>query len=121
MNKDINYYLGLNYRIEVIKDSEENGYAISCPELPGCFTCASTIEEGIKMIDDAKRNWIESCIEDNIPIPEPKDYCGYSGQFKLRMPKSLHRALAEKSRQEGISMNQYCLYLLSGGIGLSNG
>jgi predicted HicB family RNase H-like nuclease len=37
----------------------------------------------------------------------------YSGQFKLRIPKSLHKALAEHSRREGISMNQYCLYLLS--------
>ena len=37
----------------------------------------------------------------------------YSGQFKLRIPKSLHRSLAEHARQEGISMNQYCVYLLS--------
>ncbi|MBO7094447.1 MAG: toxin-antitoxin system HicB family antitoxin, partial [Spirochaetia bacterium] len=37
----------------------------------------------------------------------------YSGQFKLRMPKTLHRLLAEKSKREGISMNQYCLFLLS--------
>jgi len=37
----------------------------------------------------------------------------YSGQFKLRIPKTLHKELAEKSKKEGISMNQYCLYLLS--------
>ncbi|WP_431602437.1 hypothetical protein [Clostridium ljungdahlii] len=29
------------------------------------------------------------------------------------MPKSLHKELMEKSKQEGTSMNQYCLYLLS--------
>lgn len=27
--------------------------------------------------------------------------------------KSLHRSLAEHSKREGISMNQYCLYLLA--------
>ena len=32
---------------------------------------------------------------------------------ELRIPKSLHRALAEHSKAEGISMNQYCLYLLT--------
>ena len=37
----------------------------------------------------------------------------YSGQFKLRIPKSLHKSLAEHSKAEGISMNQYCLYLLT--------
>ncbi len=41
------------------------------------------------------------------------DLENYSGQFKLRIPKSLHRSLAERARQEGISMNQYCVYLLS--------
>lgn len=38
---------------------------------------------------------------------------GYSGQFKLRIPHSLHRSLAKHSKREGISMNQYCVYLLS--------
>lgn len=37
----------------------------------------------------------------------------YSGQFKLRLPKSLHRQLAEHSRREGVSINQYCVYLLA--------
>ena len=34
-------------------------------------------------------------------------------QFKLRLPRSLHRSLAEHSQREGISMNQYCVYLLA--------
>lgn len=46
-------------------------------------------------------------------IPEPDDLEKYSGQFKLRLPKSLHRQLAEHSRREGVSMNQYCVYLLT--------
>jgi len=116
MNKDINYYMGLNYKIEVIEDIDDGGYALSCPELKGCITCANTIQEGFEMISDAKKTWFTACIEDGIPIPEPNDVNDYSGQFKLRIPKSLHKTLAERSRQEGISMNQYCLYLLSGGV-----
>jgi predicted RNase H-like HicB family nuclease len=119
MNKDLNYYMGLNYKIEVVEDKEEGGYALSCPELKGCITCAESIEEGLKMIEDAKKCWFTACIEDGILIPEPNDINGYSGQFKLRMPKSLHKMLAERSRQEGISMNQYCLYLLSSGANTS--
>ncbi len=55
-----------------------------------------------------------------IPVYEPikkvyvmMDKNEYSGQFKLRIPKSLHKSLAEHSKTEGISMNQYCLYLLA--------
>ena len=67
------------------------------------------------MIEDAKKSWIMACLEDGIAIPEPGQLDDYSGQFKLRIPKSLHKTLAERSRQEGISMNQYCIYLLSNG------
>ena len=115
MNKDLNYYMGLNYKIEVIEDKDEGGYALSCPELKGCITCADTLEKGFEMIADAKKSWFTACVEDGIEIPEPSHMEDYSGQFKLRMPKSLHKTLAERSRQEGISMNQYCLYLLSSG------
>jgi len=121
MNKDLNYYMSLNYKIEIIEDKEEGGYALRCPELRGCITCAETLEQGLEMIEDAKRCWFEACIEDNMQIPEPLQLDDYSGQFKLRIPKSLHKTLAERSRQEGISMNQYCLYLLSSGANGSHG
>ena len=52
-------------------------------------------------------------IEDGIAIPEPDSIEDYSGQFKLRLPRSLHRQLALQSKREGVSMNQYCVFLLS--------
>ena len=62
---------------------------------------------------DAKREWLTAALEDGNTINEPISLEEYSGQFKLRIPKSLHRSLAEHSKAEGISMNQYCLYLLT--------
>lgn len=111
--KDLNYYMNLKYRVEYYAEEEGNGYVFQCPELPGCITCADSILNGITMLEDAKKEWFTACLEDNIPIPEPSSADAYSGQFKLRMPKSLHKQLAERSKQEGISMNQYCIYLLS--------
>lgn len=116
MNKDLKYYMSLSYRVEVVEDKGEGGFALHCPELPGCFTCADTIEQGFRMIEDAKREWFIACLEDKILIPEPAKLEDYSGQFKLRLPKSLHKMLAQKSSEEGVSMNQYCVYLLSKGI-----
>ena len=119
MNKDLAYYMNLNYRVEVVHDKEEGGYALHCPDLAGCITCAETLQQGFEMLEDAKKCWFTACLEDGSPIPEPSDVSEYSGQFKLRIPKSLHKTLAERSRQEGISMNQYCLYLLSKGANVS--
>jgi len=116
MNKNLEYYMSLPYRVEVIEDREEGGFALRCPDLRGCMTAAATIDEGFKQLEDAKREWFAACIEDGIAIPEPTRAEDYSGQFKLRLPKSLHRLLAERSNEEGVSMNQYCVYLLSKGI-----
>ncbi len=37
----------------------------------------------------------------------------YSGQFRLRLPKSLHKHLAERAKAEGVSLNQLCVHILS--------
>lgn len=116
MNKDLEYYMSLPYRVEVIEDKEEGGFALRCPELKGCLTVAETIEEGFRLIEEAKKEWLTSCLEEGIEIPEPYREEDYSGQFKLRLPKSLHCQLAQRSSEEGISMNQYCVYLLSKGV-----
>ena len=113
MNKTLDYYIGLPYRMELISDPEEGGFTAWFPELPGCITCSDTIEGLIANAVDAKKAWIKAALEDNIEIYDPTDASEYSGQFKLRMPKSLHRDLALHAKQEGISMNQYCLYLLT--------
>ena len=114
--KSIDYYLSLPYRMEIIPDREEGGYTARYPDLPGCMTCAETIEELIANAEDAKKVWLSAALEDGIIIAEPQqddDLHAYSGQFKLRIPRSLHKSLSVHAKQEGISMNQYCLYLLT--------
>ena len=111
--KTVDYYMNLPYRLEIIPATEEGGYVALFPELPGCITCADTLEDVIEDVMDAKRVWLESELEMGAEIPEPDGIYEYSGQFKLRIPKSLHKQLAEHSKQEGESMNQYCVYLLS--------
>ena len=111
--KTIDYYLDLPYKLEIVPDKDEGGYAARYPELPGCITVGDTLESVVKNADDAKTEWIAAALEEGVAIPEPTSYDDYSGQFKLRLPKSLHKLLADKSKEEGVSMNQYCVYLLS--------
>lgn len=109
----LNEYMELPYRMEIVPDQEEGGYAVTFPELPGCVTCGATLELAVSNAEDAKKEWLIAALEDGHDIPRPDGLNDYSGQFKLRIPKSLHRQLSEHSKREGISMNQYCLYLLS--------
>lgn len=111
--KVLNDYMAMPYRMEIVEDRDEGGFVISYPDLPGCITCGETIELAVANAVDAKKAWFEAALEEGIEIREPDSLDKYSGQFKLRIPRSLHRRLAEHSQKEGISMNQYCVYLLS--------
>lgn len=99
--------------MEIIPDEEEGGYTACYPELPGCLTCAETLEGAASNARDALHTWLTAMLEEGLPIPEPEPLNQYSGQFKLRIPKRLHRDLARHASEQGISMNQYCLYLLT--------
>lgn len=111
--KTIDDYMKKTYRMEIVEDKDEGGFIVTYPDLPGCISCGETIESAVANAIDAKEVWLEAAIEEGIEINEPDSLDDYSGQFKLRIPKSLHKSLAEHSQREGISMNQYCVYLLS--------
>ena len=111
--KTLDEYLSLPYRMELTPDPDEGGYAVSFPDLPGCLSVGETIDEAVANAEDAKREWLAAAIEDGYTINEPDSIENYSGQFKLRIPKSLHKSLSDHAKEEVVSMNQYCVYLLS--------
>lgn len=113
MKKTLNDYLAMSYRMEIVEDKDEGGFVVSFPDLSGCISCGETVESAVANAMDAKKEWLAAALEEGVKIHEPDSLEDYSGQFKLRIPRSLHRSLAAHSEREGISMNQYCVYLLS--------
>lgn len=109
----LEYYLNLKYSVTLYPDAEQGGYVAEIKDLPGCFTQGETLEETMTNINEARELWIETAYEagDNIPLPSTDD--NYSGKLMLRMPKSLHRRLSETAEREGVSLNQYIVYLVS--------
>lgn len=111
-------------KIEKLSDDDGGGYLATVPRLPGCMSDGETREEAIKNIEDAIKAWIGTARElgRNIPMPEPyKSEYDYSGKLTLRIPKSLHKALAEQSEEEGCSINQLILTYISMGLGKEYG
>ena len=111
--KMLNDYMSMSYQMEIVEDEGEGGFVVSYPDLPGCITCGNTVESAVANALDAKKAWIEAALENGVEIPIPDNIEDYSGQFTLQLPRSLHKSLAEHFRREDISMNQYCVYLLS--------
>ena len=70
--KTLNEYLNLPYRMEIVEDQTEGGFVVSYPDLPGCITCGSTIEEAIQNSKDAKAVWIEAALEEGKRIGEER-------------------------------------------------
>lgn len=118
-SRTVEEYLQLPYTTEITRDNnpENPGWVAQVVELPGCFTQADTFEELEGMIEDAMRSWITTALEDGQPIPEPREDERYSGKFIVRIPRSLHRQLAEQAEREEISLNQFVGTLLAGAVG----
>lgn len=117
--KPLEYYLELNYPVTLYR-AEEGGFAAEIEDLPGCLTQGETVEEVIENIEEARQLWINLAYEDGFEIPIPRTDEEYSGRFLVRIPKSLHRRLAEQARYEGVSLNQYVESMLSTGVSTQN-
>ena len=63
-----------HYTIILHPDTDEGGYTVTVPSLPGCITQGETLEEAITMAKDAIRLHIESLIEDGQPVPEEHEH-----------------------------------------------
>lgn len=111
-------YLALEYPFHVNADPE-GGYVITFPDLAGCLTQVDSLDEVGPMAQEARELWIETAYEQGIDIPLPSYPEEYSGKFNLRLPRSLHRALAEAAEREEISLNQHVQGLLSRGDALA--
>ena len=50
----------MNLKVVIEEDTEDGGYVVSCPALPGCHSQGETVEEALANIEDAIRGCIEA-------------------------------------------------------------
>lgn len=111
MRRPLDEYLDLEYPFNVIADPD-GGYVVTFPDLPGCMTVADGPDEIGPMAEDARRAWIETAYDRGVDIPLPSYPEEYSGKFNVRIPRSLHRRLAETAERESMSLNTLVIALL---------
>lgn len=114
----------MDYEVVVRPLAEEDGggWLAEVPDLPGCVSDGETPEEAVRNVQDAIQEWMAAAKEAGREVPQAEtprastDAGGRaSGRITIRVPKSLHAQLARGARAEGVSINQYILYLVAAG------
>lgn len=115
----IEHYLALPYRIALTPDTDEDGrtgWVAEVLELPGAISQGDTPDEAVANVRDAMAGWLSVALSDGTEIPTPRGEDDYSGRFLIRVPASLHAALARRAQSEGVSLNQFASAALAGAV-----
>jgi antitoxin HicB len=119
IEKQVEYYMNLPYTITIKHRPEQGGYYVaSFVELPDLSMTGDTMEEAVKELLSEKEDWFKTCLKLGIKIPLPVETPKYSGEIRVRMPPSLHQALAQRAANEGVSLNQYMVAGLARTVGM---
>ncbi len=103
--------------IRPLTKEEGSGYLAEFPDLPGCMADGDTPEKALHEAEDALQAWLATAKEFGDPLPKPSVKNKYSGQWRIRLPKSLHATLALYAKLEGVSLNTLAAVLLAKGLG----
>ena len=115
MKDQLSYYMNLDYPIEICKLSDEmgGGFEASIPLINKWAFSAigDTITEALNSLEDIKKIIFTDMISrgKNIPLPpDPfENEREYSGNIPLRISKELHKEMALKAEEDGISLNRF--------------
>ena len=59
----------------IIEKADDGSYSAYVPDLPGCVSCADTVEELKRLIAEAIEMYVQDMIADGEPVPEPTTQC----------------------------------------------
>jgi antitoxin HicB len=113
LGKDLVHYMSLPYR--TILDRDEDGDVIArIEELPVCMAHSRDEADALTNLASMKQLWLEDCLEAVETAPEPESPEPLpSGKRVQRVPRNLHRRLAQAAKREGVSLNQLITSMLS--------
>lgn len=91
-------------------------------ELPDIAEYADSHQDAYELAVDAVETTARLLAERGRSMPQPVEPADdWSGRVTLRLPKSLHRALAEAAEDEGCSLNQHIVNVLNYFSGYAQG
>ena len=107
------------YSCRLLWSDEDGGYIATSPEFPDLSAFGATAAEAVSeleaLLDDAAGAYRDS----GWPLPLPLRVREYSGQLRLRLPRSLHGRLVEQAELDGVSLNTLIVSWLSERAGVA--
>ena len=94
------------YTYRVTWSEDDNEYVGLCAEFPSLSWLATTPEAALKGIRKLVAEIISDMEYNKENIPEPIACRQYSGKFMVRVPPDVHRNLAIRAAESGISLNR---------------
>ena len=95
-----------HYTYRVTWSPEDGEHVGLCAEFPSLSWLASTPDAALKGV----RRLVAQAVEDmraageEVPVPLAEKH--YSGEFRVRIPPAVHRALAMQAAEQGVSLNR---------------
>jgi predicted HicB family RNase H-like nuclease len=99
------------YRVTWSEDDRE--YVGLCAEFPSLSWLALTPEAALKGIRKVVADIVHDMREHGEDPPEPIALKRYSGKFMVRVPPEVHRDLALRAAEAGVSLNRLASAKLS--------
>jgi len=104
-------YNRYTYRITWTDDDKE--YVGLCTEFPSLSWLAKTPEAALKGIRVVVEDVLKDMKKNGESPPQPLSLRSFSGKFVVRIPPEVHRELAVRAAEEGISLNRFISSKLS--------
>jgi predicted HicB family RNase H-like nuclease len=92
------------YRVSWSPEDEE--HVALCAEFPSLSWLAATPEDALEGIRRVVASAVKDMQSAGEVVPEPLSERHYSGEFRVRIPPTLHRSLALQAAEQGISLNR---------------
>ncbi len=105
------------FTVRPLPEADGGGFLVEFPDLPGVMSDGETPEEAIQNGRDALRAALLTLKEFGDPIPSPGAFNAASGQWRQRVPKTLHARLVIRAKQEGVSLNTLVTAMIAEGLG----
>lgn len=102
-----------HYTYRVTWSADDDEYVGLCAEFPSLSWLADTPEAALKGVRNIVAEVIKDMTVNNEKVPEPIAVKNYSGKFMVRVPPEIHRALAIKAAEAGVSLNRLASSKLS--------
>ncbi len=99
--------------VEPLSAEDGGGWLATVPALPGCMGDGGTRAEALEDALAAIKEWTDAARAAGRDVPGPSS----PGQWRQRVPRTLHDKLRRMAESEGVSLNQLVASLLAEAVG----